>query len=103
MAHIIHILNIFDHTILPTHNSHSHFLIDTIVVISSGRDVHNAITVNQMTLSDIHMVFARFTACSTTISLPNISANKPHITIRPKIHNGYLLFSSGNISCCLLV
>lgn len=77
---MIPMLRIFDPTIFPTPISHSHFLTAMSAVISSGKDVPMATTVNQIILSDNHIFCAIITALSTTMLLPNI-ITKSHQTI----------------------
>lgn len=75
------ILSIFDHTIFPIHISHCPFLIDTTVVINSGREVPIAMIVSPMILSDNQINPAIDTAPFTAILLPRIKAVNHHATI----------------------
>ena len=63
--------------ILPSANSSSFFIIATIAVASSGKEVPNATIVRLITLSETLSVVAIVVALSTTKSPPYFNANPP--------------------------
>ena len=69
LTQIIHnVLNIFDHTRFATHISYFFLTMAVIVVANSGKLVQAAIIVAQIAHSDIHKVWAIYTAASTITS-----------------------------------
>ena len=93
-ASTIQILKILLPTMLPIRRSDSPFLAAVIVVTSSGRDVPMAITVREITRSEIPAAVARKVAELTTSWLPPTTPISPRITKRKDLPSLYLGFST---------